>query len=224
MPKRTWSYSALGKFEKCPQSWSYQKINRLPDPSSPAMKRGNKIHARLEHAVRTGEVPDIQTFKLARYIKDLRKRAPHVEEMWVFDKNWRFLGVGGNNKWYDDAWLYAKLDVYLPPTQKMPPRVIDWKTGRIYPEHESQAHLYALAALSREQRDFPVVEVDMVYADQKEVHHMEIKTKDAVDQREEWTARANVLMTATEFPRKPGKHCDWCSFSQRKGGPCNELP
>ena len=73
-------------------------------------------------------------------------------------------------------------------------------------------------------RHFPVVEVDMVYADQKEVHHMEIKTKDAVDQREEWTARANVLMTATEFPRKPGKHCDWCSFSQRKGGPCNELP
>lgn len=219
--KRTWSYSALGKFEKCPQSWAYQKIDRLPDPSSPAMRRGNKIHAKLENAVRTGEPSALDD--IDKYVKkEVRNRPWVAEEMWVFDKNWKFLGIGGNNKWYDDAWLYAKLDVYLPPTPRRAPRVVDWKTGGIYPEHKSQAHLYALAAVAREAQEIKAVEVHMVYTDRAQIDVWKVEMNDAAEQRADWTERANALITATEFPRKPGRHCDWCSFSKRQGGPCDE--
>ena len=46
--KDPWGYSKLETFEKCPQKFKYQFIDKLPQPGSAAMERGSKMHESIE--------------------------------------------------------------------------------------------------------------------------------------------------------------------------------
>ena len=222
----TWSYSSLTKFEKCPAQWKYAKIDRLPDPSGPAAARGSRIHAQLERALKTEDagVPEVS---LVDYVAALRLRRPEVEVMWHFDRDWQFLGPdlyepGANRALAKASWLLVKMDAYVAPTPGRKPRpahVVDWKTGKIYPDHEQQGELYAVSSASRD--GGTAVDVDMVYVDQAHVEKWRLEIGAALEEMQgEWAERAEKMLTATEYRAKPGQGCHWCSFSGRKKGPC----
>ena len=42
---RSWSYSALSQYEKCPAQYKYARIEKRPQPSSPVLEKGNFFHA-----------------------------------------------------------------------------------------------------------------------------------------------------------------------------------
>ena len=54
MPRKitAWSYSALSQYEKCPRQYKYARIDKLPQPESHALERGNILHAKAEQFVK----------------------------------------------------------------------------------------------------------------------------------------------------------------------------
>lgn len=233
MAVRSWSYSSLKMFESCAARFKYEKIEKRPVGPQPALERGTQIHAALEAAVVNGHPPriddrrcDVEPLKLPEYIAEIRARDHEVEKMWAFGSNWGFLGIEQPElgKFLSGAWLRAKLDVYLRPIIKrrggVLARVIDWKTGRKYDDHEQQAELYAIGAMRREQRELDEVEVDMVYLDQGTIEKWTIPLAEIEEMQGEWNERAQRLLTARSYPATPGRECGWCPFSQRKKGPC----
>jgi CRISPR/Cas system-associated exonuclease Cas4 (RecB family) len=218
----TWSYSALSQFEKCPKQYEYARIQKLPQPPSKAMERGNAIHAQLERALKA-DIAGVPEVSLVEYVAALRKRKPVVEEMWHFDRKWNFVG----KNFGPSSWLLVKMDAYVPPVLGKKPRnphVIDWKTGGIYDDHETQAELYAIAAVAKEGAGrVTEVDVDMVYVDKAHVEKWSLPIENEATFDEiagAWTDRAQGMLSTTEYRAKPGKSCSWCPFSARKGGPC----
>lgn len=49
------SVSQLKKHKLCPRAWFFQKVLRLPEPSTVAQNIGTEGHAQIEHYVSTGE-------------------------------------------------------------------------------------------------------------------------------------------------------------------------
>lgn len=220
---RHWSYSALTLFEECPQRYAWEKIEKRPVPASPALERGNRVHAQLERALRAdASEAGVPAVKLVEYVAKLKARRPIVEEMWHFDRRWNFLGT----EFQPTSWLLVRMDAYVPPIvgrKAQNAHVIDWKTGRQYPKHESQAELYALAARAKEGESVEDVDVDMVYVDQG---HVEKWTRPMIDGFYEeatmdWSARAEAMLTERAYRPTPSPDsCRWCPFSKRKGGAC----
>ena len=220
-PRRptTWSYSSLSQFEKCPKQWEYARIQKLPQPPSAALERGNRVHAELERALRSFPDAGVPEVSLIEYIAALKLRKPRVEEMWHFDRRWNFVGT----EFVPTSWLLVKMDAYVAPVVGRKARnahVIDWKTGRQYPDHEQQGELYALASVARD--GGAEVDVDMVYVDQAHVEKWSLPVGPEVftEATGEWTARAEKMLGTTEYRATPGKACHWCPFSGRKKGPC----
>jgi hypothetical protein len=110
------------------------------------------------------------------------------------------------------------LDLLVPPQDGVV-YVYDWKTGRIYDDHSDQRELYALQAFAK-YPEAKKVQAEHVYLDSNErramlYHRFEI---DAIQKR--WDLRFKKLEEATEFPYNPQPGCQWCPYSQAKGGPC----
>jgi len=225
---RNWSYSALSQYEKCPAQYKYARIEKRPQPESPHLARGNETHALLEAKVR--QVPAIPgpavraegVGHLDGYVAELITQKPRVEEMWYLDSEWRLLQAGG--KYHPATWLIVKMDVYLPRARGRNPRIVDWKTGKRYDDHEQQAQLYALAADAYENGASDVVDVDMVYVDDGEdpISKWEFDVGEQGEElRGSWNERAMTLFTETKWEPTPSyMGCNWCPFSRRKGGPC----
>jgi CRISPR/Cas system-associated exonuclease Cas4 (RecB family) len=218
----TWSYSAASQYMKCPKQYEYARVERLPQPSSPALERGNRVHAQLERALRADAtdagVPEVS---LIDYVAELRSRQPVVEEMWHFDRDWQFVGT----EFTPRSWLLVKMDAYVPPVVGKKARnahVVDWKTGRQYPEHELQGELYAVAVAAKEGERVRGVDVDMVYVDQAHVEKWTLELGGGVleEAQSEWRERAEKMLGDTTYRATPGRACNWCPFSGRKGGPC----
>ena len=47
-PVKSWSYSAYALYDQCPAKYRYAKIDKLPEPRSEALERGDRIHKEVE--------------------------------------------------------------------------------------------------------------------------------------------------------------------------------
>lgn len=214
-----WTYSRLSDYEKCPRLYAARSLKIYPTfapTEHPAMARGTAIHTVMENAwLKGAKLPGA----LARYaplLDQLRKDWPttHVE-----------MAVALNNQWkpaaYDapTMWVRSKIDWLGFAGHEA--RVIDWKTGRIYGTNADQVRLYA-GFVFQTYKMIKTVHVELVYLDQKAGIEESIAREQWVEKRKEFTARANTMLAATEFPPKPSAYCGVCSYSAAKGGPCKE--
>jgi hypothetical protein len=208
-----WTTSNFKDYEKCPAMYKYRRLQKLPEPDSPAMARGTQIHTMAEMYV-TGELSEVpdELKKLAEDFKLLKRLKPEMEKLWQFGKGWlQLLGAG-------KLWRRSKLDaVHIGKTEAL---VIDFKTGRVYPEHTDQFLHYAIDTLGRHP-ELKQVRTEGWYTDQGEVHDKTYSKEELVEERKKWTAKAEQFLEATEFRPTPGKACKWCAFSKTKGGPCH---
>lgn len=218
----SWSFSRLGDYEACPAKARYKHLDKLPEPKSPALERGGRIH-QLAEAYLTRQLkslpPELQAF--AGEFKALRARGDLlVEESWAFTKAWEPC------RWddWDRCWLRAKADCcYFLKEQLV---IIDWKTGKFRPEQAQdylrQLELYALLGLLRYPKVQRVVP-HLVYLDQGLLYPEQdlVYERAAVEAlKAEWERRVQPLFADVKFEPRPGWACRWCAFSQAKGGPC----
>lgn len=208
----TTSYTKLSTFERCPYQYEAKYILKIKEPPSEALARGNAEHDKCERYLRG---------KLKRVPKTLEKIGPHLKRLKEFEavpeQWWNLTDDWG---WSDKKfqWLVAKLDAYCFPTDSEI-EVIDFKTGKKYPEVRQQLNLYATCAMS-------IFDVDLctakaIYVDTGDVVTLSWDIDQYEAMKNSWTARVKRLESCKVFKKKPGFYCNWCIRHTSKGGDCN---
>lgn len=210
---RPWSYSLYADFTKCKLKVKYKHVIRHAEAARPASDRGTKIHEHAEEYLKGDDRRTIPKPWQASFL-ELRRLNATPELRLAVDRGWKLVS------WRDPtAWIRAKLDVHYQV--RLTATVIDHKTGRIYEEHAEQADLYSVLAFSLAPR-LRVARSELWYLDRKpEDTLIDETTRTEVEaRRKHWERRVAPIFLATEFPATPGRHCSWCGYSSKRGGPC----
>ena len=217
-PKRKitqWSYSTYKSYKTCPRKVKLAKIDKIRDPGSAATERGERIHAEAEAFVKRelAKLP-LSLLKFKSQFNGLIKMKNEVkaEEEWAVTRSWKACAWGDY-----DAWLRAKIDAYYIDGGTI--TIIDYKTGKIYPDNKAQVGLYALLAFER----FPIIRkarVQLWYLDQGETVEETYTRDEAIDMKAQWEHATANMLADDIFPPRPGMHCRWCFYSARNNGNC----
>lgn len=226
----SWSYSVYTQYIKCPFSVCLDKIQRvrIQEPPNPAFAKGDRVHGAAESHVRITGKPPALTEGLEKFkakLDEFRKGKAAVELEWAFDAEYNPVDWRD----WDRAWLRIKTDVCQD--QKKPPlvQIVDWKTGKVYPDHKQQRSLYALGGLQLVKlgqlaggsKDVQLT-ASHCYTDTGQTATEQFTMKDLAPLKREWATRIKQMMSDTTFNTNPGRHCTWCKFAKSKGGPCPE--
>lgn len=223
----SWSFSRYNVYKECPLKAKYKFIDKLKEPGSAAMDRGNVIHALAEDYLAgrvTKLAPELKLFK-EEFAAGRKQKVKFVEEAWTFKQDWSQTDV----KDWNGAWLRVKLDFAYLNVAHNALVVVDHKTGkyneRKFDEYEEQLQLYGLAGL-KQHPTVAVVSPRLWYLDHgiihpnPEVEEIEFFRKDEVYLDKLWRAKIKPMMTDTTFKPKPGNACTYCHFKKANGGPC----
>jgi len=99
---------------------------------------------------------------------------------------------------------------------------IEFKTGKVYPEHATQLRLYALAGfiMHPEATEARAENWYLDGAPSPLVGY--VAQRSALEGlKREFTEFARPLLNDDLYPATPGRHCNWCGFAKSKGGPCD---
>ena len=215
----TWSFSRWACWDTCPLQYKLKFIDKRPDPPSPAMARGDKIHkalARYGGQIPGEPMPDavVDPFQkqLVDEIRDYEDKV--IEQQWGFGVNWKPTGYFGKT-----TWLRSICDVGLLYGDDA--EVIDWKTGKVYGSNADQMELFALTTFER----FPGqtrggVKTRLIYLDVKQEQEERFAYADLDRLRAKWTKRAEDMLNDRQWLPRPNDKCVFCNFSRSKGGPC----
>jgi hypothetical protein len=236
MPKKprfstltSWSFSVYSQYLKCPFSVCLDKVMRvrIQEPDNPAFVKGNRVHdAAGRHVAGAGRPPKLppELEPAKAELNRLRKAGARAEQEWAFTRSWAPTG------WFDkDAWLRMKTDACADSVDPPTVDVVDWKTGRQYPEHAQQRSLYALGGLQ-------LVQIGALAGGSKDTvltaRHVYVETGQSATEtfvmkrlaplKREWLARVRQMLSDTTYPTHTGHHCSWCKYAKSKGGPCPE--
>lgn len=212
---QTWSYSRYEAYALCPLKYKLKFIDKLPEPGSPAMERGNVVHKEAADYIsaKRSDLPDsCSSFRVL--MKQLRGLNPVVEEKWGFTRNWRPTGFFDKK-----VWLRSILDagvVYDDDTAE----VIDHKTGKRYATNDAQVELFALTAF----RHWPSVKhvtTRLWYLDSGEEVVNSFKREDAEKLQTKWEKNTAPMFEQQNWRAKPNDKCRWCHFRRSNEGPCS---
>lgn len=209
----TWSYSRVSKFEKCPLDYKLHYLDkvRYDAPKAPALLRGSMVHKLAEDYL-TGKITELpkELRKCSSLFNTLMKNQTTSEQKWHLHENWKMA-----DNW---SWLIVIADaVYFPKPKHAV--VVDFKTGKAYPNHRDQLHLYAAATLHR----FPHinrVRAKAAYLDKGEYANFEWSRKDLTHMTNCWRSRIRRVDNAKNFDPKPNFFCKWCDHHVSKYGKC----
>lgn len=207
-----WSLSQFGLYDQCPAKYKFRHKDRLPDPRGPAASRGSEIHNTLEKYLETGSwAATIPPYTINK-AESMRNLGYQPEVKLAFDDKWQLV------EWDSPiAWIRGVIDSKLvaPPEIHMG----EWKTGKIYEDHDRQRHLYLTMALS----GWPNIQkavISTIYVDQSHSIEDSMEREQLREAQEVWEKRFIKIQGDTFFSPRPGGHCTYCNFSKKKGGPC----
>jgi hypothetical protein len=154
------------------------------------------------------------------FLEGLKSYEIYPEHKVALDRQWNPVPWDS-----EEAWLRSVLD--LKVVQPTIIRVFDWKSGKIYPDHDDQKELYSLTSIAEHPAVYSVRAIH-VYFDLNKNREQEFHRDQMHELRQRWTNRvskfershAEVTNFIDPFIPNPGYHCTWCSFSKSKGGPC----
>ena len=216
-----WSISRLNTYSQCPFKFKLTAIDRIKEPSSPAMERGSAIHKEAELYLK-GDLTELPTSLalVAEEFEELKKLGAQSELEVTFTKDW---GITG---WFDaDAWCRIKIDAMAMQDGTI--RIIDFKTGKYKPDdneaYEQQLELYALAALTL-YPDIAKVSAELLFVDSG--NHVGTKQDSYTHAmlpalRTKWEGKVSPMFVDTMFSPRLNQYCRWCHFRKENGGPCD---
>jgi hypothetical protein len=216
-----WSFSRLTDYEDCPRRAKFKHLDKYAEPGGPALERGSKIHKDCEAFVR-GRLVELPP-SLARFpeeFAELRKIAKDVavEQQLAVDADWRPCDWFG-----PQAWLRVVVDAShrSAETEVSTIVMVDYKTGKIYPDKVDQLDLYGLVGLAYHP-DIKRVDGAFWYLDQGEIINRSLlRGAEETRCRKVWAKRVKPMLADSTFAPTPGDGCRWCFFGQNglaKGG------
>ena len=205
------SYSRIKKYMSCPLQMKGAYELGIRGTQSPQSARGVEIHSIFEEAVKQQiALPSEFNFYDA-YIKKLAGASCELEI--ATDRSWAPTAADD-----PDAWLYGIVDLWI--TQGNRGTLLDWKTGKEYPDHVMQKEFYVCMIADH----FPEIEIFdtvNVYLDQKTIKsHRFTRVGDIEHLRERWGNRIKRMEADDICAPTPGPYCRWCDVSKKRGGPC----
>lgn len=202
------SYSGKSLYKKCPKKWKKAYIDGIRSPSGAAAERGVMLHEMLEYYFKDEACYPTGNSCLAKwqsYMSDLKARGLVAEgEIAVFE-DWTLASFED-----PEAWARGKVDGLLEA-------VYDWKSGKIYEDHEDQAKMYA-AMEDRRQAFFVYLDIP---GHIQEWNYSDGEIQDAKGAIDE---EIRIIRLDEEYKPKPGRECNWCDMSWRNGGYCTSAP
>jgi hypothetical protein len=205
---------------KCPQQFRFRRIDRLPEPSSPALDRGSAKHAHVAHYLTTGELPErVEVEEYAAWfplLNNLRSSKAVPEQQVAFTRHWE------RTEWYGrDVFLRVVFDAIVVDPATGDVSVYEWKTGKRYDEHLKQMRLYCFAAMKM----FPEarqVECVIGYLDEgpKTLPKLVCQRIVEKDLEKEFAEFSRDFLADDIYPASPGFHCRWCHYRKSNAGPC----
>lgn len=231
-----WSYSKLDLWAQCPLKARLQYIDKIPQPASEALIAGNAIHKAFEKYVKKESSLD-QVHKVfdhfrkvfatdaEKEVKKIRGAYPrHVEN--CVENKWGFSisDVGELSRcrtWFEkEVWLRAVADVVLHTKSEV--TIYDYKTGKVYPHHETQGMLYAWAVLSA-YPEMKKCKVKFLYVETGEVAEWKYSRAVCTAASKLFTRRVDAMNADTTYKPTPNRFCNWCGYQKycpERGGKC----
>lgn len=209
-----WGFSKLDVYRACPQKFAYQFIEKLPQPSSDAMARGQAMHEEIESYL-NGWITDLSTNLIGwKSAFDNLKRTDFKGEQAIgIDKDWNLLP-----DWFDKrTWLRVKMDAYFRKDKHM--TVIDFKSGKYRVPSTDQIELYAVSGLSIAP-DIEKVSAEFWFLDTDDVYTKVYFAEELKLLRKKYEQCAAPLYTEEVWAPTPSRECRWCPYSKTKGGKC----
>lgn len=229
----SWSFSRYSVWQQCPLKAKLKFLDKLEEPGSPAMERGNDIHKGIEGYIKGATSRLNKEWNAKAFgdtLKGLRGRYKKNPSSLLVEETLAYRDDFTLTRWDDwnGCWLRVKVDVAeIDGTEDHPHiSILDWKTGRYRPADESsytlQLDLYALGALLRYPNAKDItVQPSLVYIDEGIRHTVGEYTKaDLPRLKKEWLARVKPMLADTKFAPKPNRFCNYCHFRASNGGPC----
>lgn len=219
----SFSYSRWSLWKKCPRQYKYKHVDKMYEPTSPAMLKGRETHTALEKYVKqeTHERPP-EAKRFTKLVDDLRQVPPDqikVEEQMAYDRDQRPCAWFGPNAYYRFIWDVGVLNAPAPTHVD----AVDWKTGKMYGSYDDQMQLFAIPAFLR----FPKLESfsgHLIYLDSGDAVSVTY-TRDQFEGglNDLWKGNAAMMEADQSFEPKPSADaCRFCHFKASKGGPCRD--
>lgn len=220
-----WSYSRYSDYVKCPLKAALKHLVKVQEPPGPALARGAAIDLLCtDYASGVLKVcpPELERFKEDFDALRKIKRRLNLQQELAFTKDWT------ETDWrdWDNAWVRVKMDCYYEDGEVL--KVIDFKTGKIYPDNEKQMDLYAVAAILKASPRVKRVETELWYLDQPgdnvvTASYTRAEAEALMKTWESWTKQ--MMADQTFVPTPSASSCLFCFFGQqakkdpRKRGP-----
>lgn len=210
----TWSLSRISTYERCPAKYKYRYMEKLPEQRGQAAERGVAMHKEIELYLKGEPINlSMEMLRQKSMLDELKDQNISIEHRITLDNNWTYL-----TDWDSpDAWLHAILDLKVVSGQQA--IVYDWKSGKVYPEHNDQKVLYALAVLA-EHPEVTNVAAIHTYLDLGKNTRVEYHRDQMDTHRKLWAARVHAMENDKELMPNPNYLCRWCAYSKAMGGPC----
>lgn len=218
-----WSYSRWNVANKCMARYMYQFLLKLPTPPVPAMARGQEIHEKGERYLdgTTKNVPAAYRM-FSDEMKAIKKLGADAEGSFAFTKTW---GPTSPTDWAR-CWLRIKIDALV--RQVSGSTIIDFKTGRPYPDTKDQSELYAVGEFQASP-EVDEIDAEFWYLDSGEVVDYHYTRAEFKTLKRNWAKRGREMLAARQFPPTTNAYnCKYCPFrtdkklGNGKPGPCND--
>lgn len=191
-------------------------MERLPEKQNVYSARGTRLHKSIEDFFTEGKPLDEELAFYHSYLHHLKASGERFQVEYEFEVKPGWLPVNEG----DTAMIMGKADLFL----KDGPIVYawDWKTGKVYPNHENQRQLYS-AIIMGQHPDVEVVNFWHTYLDQhKNVHKVYYRNTDFGRIRDIWQAKMYKIETTPveALMANPNPLCNYCGYRRAVGGPC----
>lgn len=217
---KKWSYTRWSMYAKCPAQYEWHYVLGHKRGKSAALERGLDIHKKAENFVK-GIIKGLpnELTHFSNEFKNLKKEynaghgftEPDISLTKNFEASTKF-----ETDWFIGFADYAHFSEELT--------VIDYKTGKRYPEHRDQGHAYSMSLLHLN----PTIEkinVEFWYLDipdpEKNILPFEFQRNDLNRMTRLWQKRINTMYADKRFEATPNKFCKWCARHKRNGGDCD---
>jgi hypothetical protein len=219
-----WSFSrweAHSGPDGCPLFAKLKFLDKIEEPGSPAMARGNEIHKKAATFLMGGEAapfpPELAKFdRLMWQVHDMPDDMKVCEQQWGFTETWK------PTTWFGkQTWFRSIIDCGLM-YEDFTGEVIDFKTGRRYDVSKEQVTLFGAAFLWK----YPQVQsvtTRLWYLDEQPPNNEyidEVKRSELPAIQADWERKVQPMFSDTTFLPRPGKKCAGCFYSASQSGRC----
>lgn len=213
-----WSFSRWNTYRTCPAQAFYKYIQKLPEPESPALVNGSRVHDLGEAYVKAGDTSAPVPVEYEGFTDELHAAMelnPRAELELAFTNKWT------PTTWFhSNVWLRAKIDLVYEGISPKHINLVDYKTGKVRVD-EQQLELYAIAMLCAF-KEVDHLHTELWFLSHDKVAEVDHDRSELRELKAKWRDRAHEMTSDKVFRATPSFACRWCPFNANTEaqGPC----